>query len=220
MMCKDYMYGTCTSLDISSMLTDSLFWNQVLSKLLAAKDPKAINLPPSVMSVLAWKFVLKMKIPEIFQEWQMSIIQINVRIKLRHIPSIYVHSFKISFKTEFKFWMCSKYYLMSALRLLPVNKLHMLSRWLKTPINRYESPFTNSIYILHSKFKSASSRQPRYYQNVSSQSLFESIAWKMSSKFGIRGKKWFLFKLILPSHSQHQCDTFPSNHHENKKWER
>ena len=42
---------------------------------------------------------------------------------------------------------------MSALRLLPVNKLHMLSRWLKTPINRYESPFTNSICILHSKFK-------------------------------------------------------------------
>ena len=95
------------------------------------------------------------------------------------------------FSIEFKFWMCSKYYLMSALRLLPVNKLHMLSRWLKTPINRYESPFTNSIYILHSKFKSASSRQPRYYQNVSSQSLFESIAWKMSSKFGIRGKSGF-----------------------------
>ena len=97
-MCEDYKYGTCTSLDISSILTDSLFWNQILSKLLAAKDPKAINLPPSVMSVLAWKFVLKMKIPEIFQEWQMSIIQINVRFKLRHIPSIYGHSFKISLK--------------------------------------------------------------------------------------------------------------------------
>ena len=42
--------------------------------------------------------------------------------------------------------------LMSALRFLPVNKLHRLSRWLKTPINRYESLFTNSIYILHSMY--------------------------------------------------------------------
>ena len=135
MMCEDYKYGTCPSLDISSMLTDSLFWNQILSKLLAAKDPKAINLPPSVMSVPAWKFVLKVKIPEIFQEWQMSIIQINVQIKLRHILSIYVHSFKISLKLFSNLKIFSTFEcvqrLMSALRHLPVNKLHKLSRWVK-----------------------------------------------------------------------------------------